>query len=232
MPRHWGLRAAAGKVLKSFTAVCCASGKRFAAVPETSGERRRHKCASSRGVCCSTCAVSSRAGLQLGQMTKQACCAPLSPGATQATPVLCGDPCMLQIVTWMDTKMPWSLEQGSYVSSVWVQAGQRSTSPPACFSAVGHGQSQKGSASSNETQRDLRGFYLKAWSVLAAAICCVTDWYSHRAAFLYLLLFENSDPCLLLPGLLTPTGGPDHRTSQGLTCGISLCSTSLIVLVA
>lgn len=41
MPRHWGLRAAAGKMLKSFTTVYCASGRRFTVVLKTSGERRR-----------------------------------------------------------------------------------------------------------------------------------------------------------------------------------------------
>lgn len=113
MPRHRGLRAAGGKMLKSFTTVYCTSGRRFAAVPKTSGERRRRRCTSPQEVCCSTRAVCSRIVLQFGQLTKWACCAPLSPGAKQATPVLCRDPYMLHIGAWMDIKMPWSLEQGS-----------------------------------------------------------------------------------------------------------------------
>lgn len=43
MPRHWGLRAAAGKMLKSFATVYCASGKKFTEVPKTSGEGRRER---------------------------------------------------------------------------------------------------------------------------------------------------------------------------------------------
>lgn len=177
MPRHWGLRAAAGKMLKAFSTVYCASGKRFAAVPKTSGERRREHMHVLR--------VLSRSLLQYGLPAAGLCCS------------LAGWPSELAMLRCHleppKQRLYFGLQRSLYASYSCLngprgraamralfgsRATQRSTLPPTCFSAIRFGQRQKDSSSSDKKQRNLHGFYLKAWSVLAVAVCCIMDWCS------------------------------------------------------
>lgn len=127
----------------------------------------------------------------------------------------------------MDTKLPWSLGKGSYKSSLWSRARQRSTLSPSCFSAIRHGQRQKESTSSNKRQCNCCNSYFKIWSVLAAGFCCImADALTTDLHFCSCHLLRIQTKCLLLPCLSTPTGDPDHQTSQDLICPSSLLHVS------
>lgn len=105
MPRHWGLRAPAGKMLLFSTAVYRTSGKMLTQVPRTCMEKQRepeHVILRSL--------VKHRA--LLGEVTTWTCPAPLPPAATllYAAEI---HPCVLCEAAPMDTVMPRSLRQGS-----------------------------------------------------------------------------------------------------------------------
>lgn len=128
----------------------------------------------------------------------------------------------------MDTKLPWSLGKVSYKSSLWSRARQRNTLSPTCFSAIRHGQRQKDSTSSNKKQCNWSNSYFKIWSVLAAGLCCImaNALMANALIFCSCHLLGIQTKYLLLTFLSTPTGDPDHQTSQDLMCPFSLLHVS------
>lgn len=65
------------------------------------------------------------------------------------------------------------------------------------------------------------------WSVLAEGLCCImAQALSTDVRFCSCHLLRIQTKCLLLPCLSTPTGDPDHQTSQDLMCSFSLLHVS------
>lgn len=179
MPRHWGLGAAAGKMLKSFTIVYCASGKRFTAVPETSGERRREHAYPLEELALqyTCCLQQDCAAIWPDDQVMLLCSTVTRSHPSNVFTLNCRDPYMHRIVAWMDKKLLvrragllWELPLGP-------EQDREVFYHLPISKPLGMVRDKK-VAVNLKWNRNLCDFCLKAWSVQAAAICCIIDWCS------------------------------------------------------